>query len=43
MSNTPPPLFDRALSTERARRKRKAEPSILTTTIAEELAERSPS
>ncbi|MCA3575399.1 MAG: methyltransferase domain-containing protein [Aestuariivirga sp.] len=40
MSNTPPPLFDRALGAERARRKRKAEPSILTTTIAEELAER---
>ena len=40
MSNTPPPLFDRALGTERARRKRKAEPGILTTTIAEELAER---
>jgi SAM-dependent methyltransferase len=38
--NAPPPLFDRALGAERARRKRKAEPCILTTTIAEELADR---
>ena len=37
---TAPPLFDRALGAARAARKRKAEPSILTTTIAEELIER---
>ena len=36
----PAPLFDRALALARATRKRKAEPNILTTTIAEELAER---
>lgn len=35
-----PPLFDRALAAERARRRRKNEPSILTRTIAEELVER---
>jgi len=35
-----PPLFDRALGAERTRRKRGAEPNILTRTIAEELAER---
>ena len=40
MSDSPPPLFDRALGTARAHRKRKAEPNILTTTIAEELADR---
>ena len=40
MSNAPPPLFDRALGAARAQRKRKAEPSILTSTIAEELADR---
>jgi SAM-dependent methyltransferase len=38
--NAPPPLFDRALSAERQRRKRGAEPGILTRTVAEELAER---
>lgn len=36
----PAPLFDRALGLARAARKRKAEPNILTATIAEELAER---
>lgn len=36
----PEPLFDRALGTARANRKRKAEPNILTRTIAEELADR---
>lgn len=35
-----PPLFDRALGAARAARQRKAEPSILTRTIAEELVER---
>lgn len=35
-----PPLFDRALGAARAARKRKAEPNILTSTIAEELTER---
>ncbi|WP_373502036.1 methyltransferase domain-containing protein [Aestuariivirga sp.] len=34
------PLFDRRLLAERARRKRKPEANIMTTTIAEELAER---
>jgi SAM-dependent methyltransferase len=34
------PLFDRALMAARAARKRKAEPNILTRTIAEELVER---
>ena len=33
-------VFDRALAAERRRRKRKAEPNVLTRTIAEELAER---
>jgi SAM-dependent methyltransferase len=36
----PEPIFDRHLAAERQRRKRKAEPSILTRTIAEELVER---
>lgn len=36
----PAPLFDRALGLARAVRRRKAEPNILTATIAEELAER---
>ena len=36
----PAPLFDRALGLARAARRRKAEPNILTATIAEELAER---
>jgi SAM-dependent methyltransferase len=36
----PAPLFDRALGLARAARKRKAEPNILTATIAEELTER---
>ena len=36
----PEPLFDRALGAARANRKRAAEPSILTRTIAEELADR---
>ncbi len=40
MTGVPPPIFDRALGAERSRRKQKAEPSILTRTIAEELAER---
>jgi SAM-dependent methyltransferase len=40
MTQAPPRLFDRALGAERLRRKRKAEPSILSSTIAEELAER---
>jgi SAM-dependent methyltransferase len=40
MADQPPPIFDRALGAERSRRKQKAEPSILTRTIAEELAER---
>lgn len=35
-----PPLFDRSLSAARAARMRKAEPNILTRTIAEELVER---
>lgn len=35
-----PPLFDRALGAFRAARKRRAEPNILTSTIAEELVER---
>ncbi len=35
-----PPLFDRALAASRAARTRKADPNILTRTIAEELAER---
>ncbi|PZF78890.1 SAM-dependent methyltransferase [Aestuariivirga litoralis] len=35
-----PPLFDRALAAARAVRRRGAEPSILTRTIAEELVER---
>ncbi len=39
-AGAPPPLFDRALGAERARRKRRPEPGILTRTIAEELAER---
>jgi len=40
MADQPPLIFDRALGAERGRRKQKAEPSILTRTIAEELAER---
>lgn len=36
----PEPLFDRALGAARANRKRKADPNILTRTIAEELADR---
>ena len=36
----PAPLFDRALALARAARRRKAEPNVLSTTIAEELAER---
>jgi hypothetical protein len=36
----PAPLFDRALGLARAARRRKAEPNILTATIAEELTER---
>ena len=40
MADQPPLIFDRALGAERSRRKQKAEPSILTRTIAEELAER---
>jgi len=39
-AGAPPLIFDRALGAGRARRKRKPEPSILTRTIAEELAER---
>ena len=38
--NGPEPLFDRSLALTRAERKRRAEPNILTRTIAEELAER---
>jgi SAM-dependent methyltransferase len=36
----PAPLFDRALARQRAERKHRAEPNILTRTIAEELVER---
>jgi SAM-dependent methyltransferase len=39
-AGAPPLIFDRTLGADRASRKRKPEPSILTRTIAEELAER---
>ncbi len=38
--NAPAAIFDRVLLTERLRRKRKAEPNVLTRTIGEELVER---
>lgn len=38
--NAPAAIFDRTLLTERLRRKRRAEPNVLTRTIGEELVER---